>query len=314
MYTKDSLFSEVFSDEKLMPFMDFIIENKKRREEIKDRPLSDSRKINGIGWESDKVIDTLNNMDNLSDNGTLEYIQLGDDKNVGVVPFIVGNNAQTVIILPGGGYHDVCGFKEGFMIATVYNRMGFNAIVGWYSVDKTATFPQPMDDLSAMVKFMFDNSEKYNLSTENYSVLGFSAGGHLAASWGAKDYGFEHYKMKKPGCLVLCYPVVTMGEYAHTGSRDYLLGEKRNDEEMRVKLSIEKQVTPNYPRSFIWHCTGDNCVPFKNSEMLAKALEENNVKNLFRVYEGGDHGWGLAGETVCEGWIYEAIEYWQKQA
>lgn len=221
-----------------------------------------------------------------------------------------GEKHPVSIICPGGGYSVVCSFVEGAPFARKLNEMGISAVVVYYHCRKKAAFPAPMDDLARAVREVLDRAEEWNLDTEHYSVWGSSAGGHLAASFGTESIGYVKYGLPKPGAVILTYPVITMGELTHAGSRQNLLG-KQPTTEMIEQTSIERQVTENYPPTFVWCGDADKTVPPRNSEMLVQALEKCNVPHQFVQYPGVDHGVGLGTGLACEGWIEKAVEFWK---
>lgn len=206
----------------------------------------------------------------------------------------------------------VCSFVEGAPYAKALNAKGYSAFVLYYRCKDKARFPAPQDDVAKALKDILARADALSLDTEGYSLWGSSAGGHLAASFGTEGMGYARYGLPKPGTLVLTYPVVTMGELTHTGSRDNLLGPATSPELIR-KVSVEQQVGPDYPPTFLWCGTADRTVPPENSRMLARALEANGIPHLLREYPGVDHGVGLGEGSACEGWFEEAVEFWIRQ-
>jgi len=229
-----------------------------------------------------------------------------------VIPYVIqdGKKHPFAVICPGGGYGMVCSFIEGFPYAKKLNELGYSAFVVYYRVKMKARFPAPQDDLAHAVKDILARSEEWNLNTEGYSVWGSSAGGHLTASFGTESMGYLKYGLPKPGALILTYPVVTMGEKTHIGSRENLLGYAPDDQLIEL-TSIEKQITRSYPPTFLWCGDADKTVDPDNSRMLEAALRENGIPCLFREYLGVDHGVGLGEGLSCEGWIDEAVIFWE---
>lgn len=221
-----------------------------------------------------------------------------------------GKKHPVAVICPGGGYRRVCSFVEGYPFAKKLNRMGYHAVVVYYRVKDLARYPAPQDDLARAVKELHDKAEVWNLDMTGYSVWGSSAGGHLAASFGTENMGYSRYGLPKPGALVLVYPVVTMGEKTHEGSRDYLLGEIP-DSETATFASVEKQVTNAYPPTFLWWGSADSCVNPDNSRMLQSALEENSIPCQCMEYPGVEHGVGVGKGLPCEGWLEKAVAFWE---
>ena len=221
-----------------------------------------------------------------------------------------GKPHPVALICPGGGYRRVCSFVEGYPFAKKLNQLGYHAVVLYYRVNVLATFPAPQEDLARAVKELHQRAEEWRLDMRGYSVWGSSAGGHLAASFGTESMGYVHYNLPKPGSIILCYPVVTMGEKTHRGSHNYHLG-SHPDPELVKHTSVEQQVTDQYPPTFLWWGSSDDSVDPDNSRMLAKALEENNVPCQYIEYPGVGHGVGIGKGLPCEGWIEKAVAFWE---
>ena len=226
-----------------------------------------------------------------------------------LIPCLIndGKKHPFAIICPGGGYGMVCSAGEGKPFADKLNNMGFHAFVVYYRVKKKAKYPNPQTDLKQAITEVFSKADEWKLDTSNWSIWGSSAGGHLVASYAMEDWGTP-----KPTALILVYPVITMGEYTHQGSRDNLLGENAS-EDMIKKLSVELNVTEDYPPTFTWYGTADDAVPPYNSIKLCEALTKVGVPCKVEKYEGIGHGAGLAIGTVAEGWFENAVKFWEEQ-
>lgn len=222
-----------------------------------------------------------------------------------------GKTHPVAIICPGGGYRRVCSFIEGYPYAKKLNAMGYHAIVVFYRVKEQAAFPNPQDDLARAVREIHERSGEWKLDMEGYSVWGSSAGGHLAATFGTDSMGYPKYGLPKPGALVLVYPVVTMGEKTHAGSRGFLLGSNPTREQMDA-TSVEKQVTENFPPTYLWWGSIDSCVDPENSRLLLSALKTHGIPCLCREYPNTEHGVGIGKGLPCEGWFEEAVEFWMQ--
>lgn len=221
-----------------------------------------------------------------------------------------GKKHPFAILVPGGGYQMVSSFIEGGPIARKLNQQGISAFIVYYRVKKKALYPAPMDDLATAVKHIFDHAEEYNLDTNNYSIWGGSAGGHLAAAFGTLNMGYAKYNLPKPGTLVLSYPVITMErEKTHMGSHDTLLG-KNADKKMESLTSVEQHVTGEYPRTFIWCSDDDTVVNPDNTRDMVAALKKAGVEVQSTIYHGVQHGAGPATATPAENWMKEAVAFW----
>lgn len=215
-------------------------------------------------------------------------------------PRIASFPRASVLICPGGGYSDISP-REAEPIALEFVSKGFNAFVLDYSTaDRTEPrYPKQLLEASAALVYIRRNSEQYNVKKDAVSVCGFSAGGHLAASLGTlwnesvieETLGIEHGE-NRPDSMVLCYPVISGGEFAHRGSFDNLIGEE-NNEELLHKLSLENSVGEHTPPAFIWHTLTDATVPVENSFIFANALKKANIPFELHIYPEGVHGLSL---------------------
>ena len=221
-----------------------------------------------------------------------------------------GKQHKVAIICPGGGYHWVCSFSEGMPYARKLNQMGYSAFVVHYRCGIGKEYPIPQEDLARAIRKIMSHAKKWNLDMEGYSLWGSSAGGHLAASMGTEGMGYKKYGLPKPGALILSYPVVTMGEHAHEGSRNYLLGNHPSFQQIEF-ASVEKQLTKDFIPTFVWCGLEDHTVDPKNSYMLRDALVDQNIPHCFLPIEDVDHGVGIGEGLACEGWFEKAVDFWE---
>lgn len=222
-----------------------------------------------------------------------------------------------VIVCPGGGYA-FCSDREAEPIAMQYLSMGYQVFVLYYSV-APETYPASLMELALSVKLVRDHAKEWMVDSNKIVVTGFSAGGHLACSLGMfwnreflyKPLGVNPSEIQ-PNGMILCYPVISSGVYAHRGSFDNLLGEKAQDIEMLEFFSLEKQVSKYTPKTFLWHTATDNAVPVENSLLLAAELSRQQVSFELHIYPEGYHGLSLANKEVAsssEG-IVESVQTW----
>lgn len=231
-----------------------------------------------------------------------------------------------VFICPGGGYEFVS-HKEGEPLALQFTAMGYHAAVLTYSV-KPAVYPTQLLEIAQAWKIIRENADRWNVLTDKIIIMGGSAGGHLAASYGifsGEDFmcssvGLTAQELRPAG-MILCYPVISSGVYAHRGSFEALLGVPYGEnKEMLEKMSLEKQVTENTPPVFIWHTFTDNVVPSENSMLFAMALKEKGINCELHIFPDGGHGLALANEFTqdkggygiqreCVVWI-ELVKTW----
>lgn len=218
--------------------------------------------------------------------------------------FSAGRKRPLILICPGGGY-EMLSQREAEAVAIRMNSLGFHACVLWYSL-APMTFPAALLDAAEAVRYVRSRSAEWNVDGKRVVVCGFSAGGHLAASLGVywnspliQCYLPYSASEIKPDGLLLCYPVITAGEFAHKGSIRNVLGDSSGFEEASV--SLENLVTKDVPPAFIWHTYEDDCVPPENSLMMAAAMRRNGVPVELHLFRRGGHGLSLATrETACE--------------
>lgn len=214
-----------------------------------------------------------------------------------------------VIICPGGGY-DYLSDRENEPIALRYAGNGVQAFVLRYScVNKK--FPTAVLEIAGAVKYVRDNHNKYQVDKNRIFVLGFSAGGHLAASLSnfydkeivTKPLGVTADEIKPDGC-VLAYPVITSdSEFTHESSVLNLIGDDKTSQEaleLRELVSLENRVSHATPPTFIWHTADDSAVPVENSLRYMTALSKHKIPFESHIYEWGNHGLSLCNyQTSC---------------
>lgn len=241
-----------------------------------------------------------------------EYFDTNRKNQYQLKPYLVkdGKVHPVAIIVPGGGYRRVCSFIEGRPYARKLNAMGYHAVVLYYRVKDQARYPAPQEDLARAVRVLCGHAKKWKLDMNGYSVWGSSAGGHLAGSFGTDSMGYGRYDLPKPGALILVYPVVTMGEKAHAGCRKFHLGADPTPEQVAA-ASVEQQITPHYPPTFLWWGEQDQDVDPDNSRMLMEALEKHQVPCVCIEYKNTGHGVGIGQGLPCEGWFEKAVAFWE---
>ena len=218
-------------------------------------------------------------------------------------PEIVIKKRPLILICPGGGY-EFLSDREGESIAFKFNSFGYHAAVIYYSI-APVTYPTQLLEVSAAVKYFKDHAEEYHIDPDRIAIYGASAGGHAAADYATGYFRDEVTSVLKvssdylkPAGMILAYPVITSGPFAHRGSFDNLLGELKNDKKMLEYLSIENRITKETPPAFIWHTFPGGCVPVENSLLLAEAMKKENIPFELHIFPSGDHGLGLADEIT----------------
>lgn len=257
-----------------------------------------------------------------------------------------------VVVCPGGGYA-YCSDREAEPVVMQFLAMGCHCFCLYYSVAPGNVFPTALREAAKAVSIVRAHSDEWLVDPDRIYVCGFSAGGHLACSLGTfwnRAFVWEPLGLTedqvKPSGLILGYPVITGGEFAHKGSFRNLLGE---DTGMTVKeyfqkhvdcagaqaavcgggistytpeeagltmeefTSLERQVSSGTPDTFLWHTFEDGAVPVENSLLLASAMRQSGVNVELHIFPKGVHGLSLASkETSVPGsaQLVPAVQAW----
>ncbi|WP_455834662.1 alpha/beta hydrolase [Pseudarthrobacter siccitolerans] len=219
-----------------------------------------------------------------------------------------------VLVLPGGGYGRQAD-HEAEPVAEWLAGLGIHAFVLRYRVAPDR-HPAPLEDAKQAMLRIRSGSHGLPVDPRRVGVLGFSAGGHLAATLStAVATGSAELDVPAavPDLTVLCYPVVSYTHAVHQGSVDNLLGESPSAD-LLTELSAELQVTTETPSAFVWHTADDAAVPVSHSLGYTAALLNAGVPAELHVFPEGRHGLGLADEqpgadqwpALCAGWLDRA--------
>jgi len=222
-----------------------------------------------------------------------------------------------VIICPGGSYRALAVDHEGVQVARWLNSLGVTAFVLRYRLGPRYHHPVELGDAQRAIRTVRSRAAEYALRPDRIGVMGFSAGGHLAATTGTHfDAGQAgsadpiERAGSRPDFLVLCYPVISFTTpYTHRGSLQNLLGDNP-DPKLVESLSNELQVTAQTPPAFLFHTTTDATVPPENSVLFYLALRRAGVAAELHVYERGQHGLGLApADPVLSSWPARLVDW-----
>ena len=204
-----------------------------------------------------------------------------------------------LIVCPGGGYSFVSP-REAEPPAFEFYNMGFQTFVLYYHTGASAAHKQPLEDLARAILFVREN-EELGVDAHRVAVMGFSAGGHLAACLGVHwadpdlmDRTGAQGKALRPDALALCYPVITCGQYANIPSIQTISAGSVDC----GYWGVEQHVTADTPPTFLWHTMDDALVPVENSMMMAAALHRAGVSCECHLYETGLHGLSVCTEEV----------------
>ena len=230
-----------------------------------------------------------------------------------------------VIVLPGGGL-TFLSERESEPVALSFLSGGCNTFVLRYSIGELGHYPLPLLDASSAVAHVRRHADEYRIDSKRIYVAGFSAGGYVAAMLGVRwheefirDELDIAYGENRPNGMILAYPVITAGRFAHRGTINVSIGADADLDELEAH-SLENLVDDRTPPAFIWHTATDGAVPVENSLLFASALSAHKIPFELHVYPRGPHGLSLATrETSCGNrgledarvaeWIRLAVEW-----
>ena len=236
-----------------------------------------------------------------------------------ISPFFAPKNKATgaaIVVFPGGGYSHLSDIKEGSAVAEWLNTLGITAFVLKYRLGMRYHAPAQLLDAARAMRIVRSRAKEWGIDPGRIGILGFSAGGHLATTLGTHFDGgkadatdmIEHVS-SRPDLMILVYPVITMGDFTHAGSKKYLLGDNPTSEQIR-NYSNELWVTKDTPPTFLVHSVADPGVPVENSLLFASALRKANVPFEMHLYEKGPHGFGLAPtDPILSSWLERCADW-----
>jgi acetyl esterase/lipase len=227
-------------------------------------------------------------------------------------------NGAAVVICPGGGYGVLVSGPEGHGIAKWLNRHGIAGIVLDYRLPNGRPMV-PLLDAQRAIRTVRSHAKQWKIDPGRVGIIGFSAGGHLAATAGTHFDGgnpnaadpIERLRCR-PDFAILIYPVITMHNATHGGSKANLLG--RNPKPELIDLfSGEKQVTDKTPPMFLAHAKDDTLVPPDNSRMMYEALKSHQVPAEYLQLPSGGHGLNGYKGPMWDAWQSKSLAWLARQ-
>lgn len=226
------------------------------------------------GLTGDNVVNERGNVSNVGDNA---YMDIYIPKNC---------NGQMIVVCPGGGYQNCSGANEGTRVADWCTRRGIAVCVVIYRMPN-GHCKVPLNDVQNAFRYCRAHASEWGV--KNIGVMGFSAGGHLAAS--ASTLFVD--EQTRPDFSVLIYPVITFEEFVtHAGTRMNLVGPKAGKTEIEY-YSLDNQVSENTPPTILLLSGDDRAVPPENSLRYYRAMQKHGIEGELHIFTNGGHGWGF---------------------
>ena len=263
-----------------------------------DRTVSDDMTLKDVSSSStytwynyikpEKTVEIVNHLKNAAESGQQIFYNIYTEdemqadsslRDTGLVFFKGENNAKFAVCNAGGGFAYVGAMHDSFPHALELSKMGYNAFALIYRPDT------PYDDLARAIEFIHDNADTLKVDPDDYSLWGGSAGARMAATLGNMDYLKQltgRTDIGQAGAVIMQYT-----GYTYTSKVD----------------------APTY----VCVGTSDGIANWKTMQSRLNTLESYGIPTEFHAYEGLPHGFGLGTGTVAEGWIYDAVNFWEEQ-
>lgn len=215
------------------------------------------------------------------------------------------------LVVPGNGNGVTSEMEEGGSAAYQLHEMGYTVFVLRYRSFLAASDNAPLQDLGRAVQLITENADKFQVQSENYALVCFSAGGQLGGLFANREIGYGNYPVPKPGVLLLSYPFVdfTYGKLAY-----HVLIDPGTREWRYYMTSLAEAVTDDYPPVYFWYGKDDQVLALMGFEKQGPALETHEVPHKVTVYNHAPHSIGTGRGTDAEGWVKDAVAFWEEQA
>ncbi len=214
----------------------------------------------------------------------IQTVKLSGGEKVTLTAYILDSSKEmsnmlkkrAVLICPGGAYR-FCSDREAEPVAMAFLAQGYNAFVLRYSLGKGASkFPRPLNDAEEALELIRKNADEWCIYEDKIAVIGFSAGGHLAAALSTMG-------RVRPNAAILGYPCIL---------------DTSSDVLAEPIPSLEKEVDDKTPPTFIFSASNDTSVPIENSLEYASALDRYKIPFEMHIFQNGGHGFSIATKVV----------------
>lgn len=230
------------------------------------------------------------------------------------------------IIIPGGAFNRQWGLVEGMAIAAALNEMGYTAFVLFYRTKQDAVVAKAIEDMYACIRQIEARADEFEVQAGHYMIGGFSAGATLAGEIGSTNFGWKSAGVPKPEMIFLAYTAVRMKDFyagytafpighpVHDGAAAFLrrvAGPEITPEAVEP-FDLTSHMDASYPPVYLTANEDDHTAPFSNSLTVAETCEKLGIPHKTKFGKTGDHGFGLGIGLEVEGWLSEAVSFWEE--
>ena len=222
------------------------------------------------------------------------------------------------LVVPGNMFEKSAKMKEGCATAWQLHEMGYAAFVLRYRVGHNNGDNAAYDDLVRAVRYITAHAEEFGVQTEDYAIVGYSAGGQMCGVFGTSRMGYRACGLPRPGALLLGYPVV---DYGYVRPMYWLLydGCAPADDlapgDYYYKIALQKEIDADFPPTYHWFGWDDTMLMrlglLRQGPALDKALEEAGVMHKMVVYDHAPHSSSTGLNTDAAGWLTEGVAFWE---
>ena len=222
--------------------------------------------------------------------------------------------SKYAVVMSGNVLNRTSNLSEGYATAWQLHQMGYTAFVLRYRVFREAKDNAPVDDLGNAIRFITSHAGQLDVQTENYALVGYSSGGHLAGVFAGDELGYRNYGVPKPGVLILGYPINDFFEYKPIY---HMAIDPTSLKKQYYEKTISGCVTDDYPPVYHWYGQDDYVFPLlcypAQRPALTRALQKYHVPYREVVYPKATHGVGTGTNTDAVGWLNDAVAFWEQQ-
>ena len=313
MFTKDTTLNEIYSAKHIRPIRDALVSGGNYFGANGHLTLDQLQQKNPTGFSGDILyglqrLETDYEVHNVYDDPRLTNVKLT------WLPAEKKRHDTFMILMAGGAYGAVCTMVESLPVAAKLNELGYDCFCLNYRTAVPESFvkgllPEPMDDLATALQYIAEKKVHFGVNPNDYAVSGFSAGGHLASTWGTAHLGARKYGLPQPKCMLLGYPLISMANVPESPVKQYLctgmFGAGYTQEDIE-KYDASCHVDTEYPPCYIVRAMDDTTVSIRCGDVIKDALGE---RCMIEQAQTGGHGFGLGSDTPLNGWVERATAW-----
>lgn len=291
--------------------------------------------LRDYGFDKVGFVPTLHRMEELAASGKKYVYPIYDeetrlsqwDKAKSYLLHFPGPKADLpyAVVIPGGGFNRQWGLIEGMAIAAELNHHGYTAFVLYYHTKSQPVIPNAIEDMHTAIRFIEAHAGDFQVQKGHYILGGFSAGATLAGEMGSDNLGWRSAGLPKPEMIFLGYTAIDMhaffdtyqafpaGHPAHDGMGDFLrrIGGPEFTWESLAPYQLVDHMDASYPPVYLTANEDDGTVPFSNSLLMEETCQRLGIPHKCRFGKAGGHSFGLGKGLAVEGWLEDALAFWQ---